>query len=705
MRGKKQKRGRNPERKPGRKHDRHPPEKKRAPLARLPARPPVKSKSQQIEGRISLHRDGYGFVSRPSGGPDIFIPPPYIGGAMQGDTVTVRITSARGDRIEGAVVNVVRRVQTSIVGTFHEHPRGNYVQAIDERVRERIFIAPGDEIPSAPLSRDRVGPRVEVDYNSPDGLIVDVELTSFPGAGVTPRGKVIEVLGRRDDFGVDVEIIIRKHHLRHHFPPEVVAQATAVPATIPAGEVARRRDFRSLPIVTIDGESARDFDDAVLVNRLPNGNFELQVHIADVSYYVRPGSPIDREAELRGTSVYFPDRAIPMLPIELSSGLCSLRPNEDRLVMSCLMEIDPQGEIVGHELMPGVIRSSARLTYTQVNAEIEKYPLMVALQAALYDKRQRRGSIDFDLPEPEISFDEHGLMRSIVKSERNIAHRLIEEFMLAAAETVARHLEAAGVPSVYRIHEQPDLKKVAEFEQVAATFGYSLGTGPLPIQRMRVRGKVVEVPNPAKFKISPRNYQRLAAKIAGTPSERMLSFLMLRSLKQARYSAHNVGHFALATRSYTHFTSPIRRYPDLMVHRILKAVLEKRPPNPELASEEAIEPVARQSSESERAADDAERELMDWKKVRFMEIRLGEEFEALVIHVNRQGFFIELDDLFIEGFVPAATLADDDYRYLDATKEWVAQRSKRRYKLGGRLRVLVERIDPVRQQIHFSPLP
>ncbi|MGH9519284.1 MAG: ribonuclease R, partial [Terriglobales bacterium] len=563
-----------------------------------------------------------------------------------------------------------------------------------------------------------LGTATAVADGSLDGLAVEIELTRFAGDGVDAQGRVTEVLGRRDDFGVDVEIVIRKHHLAHRFPPEALTQAAAYVPTIPDKELACRRDFRTLPIVTIDGETARYFDDAVLVRRRDNGSFELQVHIADVAHYVAPGTPIDREARARGTSVYFPDRAIPMLPKELSTDLCSLRPGVDRLVMSCLMVISPEGEVVGHELVAGVIHSAARMTYTAVNAVLEGdnaarrefaalvpgFELMAELQRVLYARRQRRGSIDFDLPEPEIEFDEQGMMRSIVKSERNLAHRLIEEFMLAAAETVARHLSAAGLASVYRIHEQPDLKKVAEFEELAATFGYSLGVGALPIQRMRVRGKIVEVPQTGKFKISPRNYQKLAGQVAGKPEERMLSFLMLRSLKQARYASQNQGHFALATDCYTHFTSPIRRYPDLMVHRILKAHLAGERPIAELATEEVLEPVCRQASELERGADDAERDLMDWKKVRFMETRLGDVFAALIIHVTRQGFYLELEDMFIEGFVPADSLDDDLYRYREASHEWYGDRSKRRYRLGDRLQVQLDRIDPVRQQIHFAPV-
>src|SRR6266566_9062938 len=377
--------------------------------------------------------------------------------------------------------------------------------------------------------------------------------------------------------------MIRKHHLPHRFPPEVLEEAQEAEALIPARELQKRRDFRALPIVTIDGETARDFDDAVTVRRLKNGNFELQVHIADVAQYVIPDSAIDQEARLRGTSVYFPDRAVPMLPLELSTDICSLRPKVDRLVLSCVMEIDHRGEVVGYEVSAGVIRSAERMTYTAVNAVLEgdqatreRYAPLVALFEQMRElalilnrKRERRGSIDFDLPEPVIEFDENGLMKSISRSERNIAHRLIEEFMLSANECIAQYLENKRIASLYRIHEKPDAKRVYEFEVIAATFGYSLGVGALPIQRVQPktdrrathgsgrRPREIEIPQ--EVKVTPRMYQKLTEKIAGTPEERILSYLMLRSLKQARYSEENVGHFALAAKTYTHFTSPIRR--------------------------------------------------------------------------------------------------------------------------------------------------
>jgi ribonuclease R len=785
-----------------------------------------------IVGRLSMHRDGYGFVlpdpkslgdrfKRLAG--DIFIPPPFIGNAMHGDQVLVEVGTIRPDgRAEGRIIRPVNRAHATVVGTFHTSSRYNYVTPIEEKIRQEIVIPPGMEMPPstrsagvppavARASRPRrneqdpipqaslpvaAGPgnpgkkslhRVlgseaahAINWDNLDGVVVDVEITDWPSPTQNPRGKVVEILGYEDDFGVDVEIMIRKHHLPHRFPSEVLEEAQSVENVIPAPELRKRRDYRALPIVTIDGETARDFDDAVAVRRLDNDNYELQVHIADVAQYVIDDGAIDQEARLRGTSVYFPDRAVPMLPLELSTDICSLRPHLDRLVLSCVMEIDHRGEVVGCEVNEGVIRSAERMTYTAVNAILEgdenqrkHYAPLVPLFEQMRDlalilnrKRVRRGSIDFDLPEPVIEFDQHGLMKSITRSERNIANRLIEEFMLAANESVAQYLENRRIASLYRIHEKPDAKRVYDFEMIAATFGYSLEVGALPIQRVQLktdrraaRGtgrKVRELEIPKEVHITPRMYQKLTEKIAGKPEEQILSYLMLRSLKQARYSEVNEGHFALAAPTYTHFTSPIRRYPDLIVHRILKEVLQTSPekwdgevpvgvaigsagvsPAAERASrplparpdagatpwskrrdhesqQKSVEPtsgpipldelhdIAQESSQSERRADEAERELMEWKKVKFMQDRVGEQFDGLIISVTKFGLFVELNDLFVEGLVPLATLTDDHYTYHETTREIIGQRTRKTFHLGQRVQVIVDRIDPVEKKIQFA---
>jgi len=741
-------------------------------------------------GRLSMHRDGFGFVipdaasippnlkSRLAG--DIFIPPPFIGSSMHGDRVMTEVTAIRPDgRAEGRIVRSVARANPTVVGVFHYGNRRNYVTPFDQKISREITIPLGMETPEQPAATPDgterrkqehrvIGDEVahHTDWKDLEGVVVDVEITDWPSATQDPRGRVVEILGNEDDFGVDVEIIIRKYHLPHRFPPEVIEQARNIPETISAADLRARRDYRDLPIVTIDGETARDFDDAVLVRELANGNYELQVHIADVSQYVTSESSLDQEARLRGTSVYFPDRAVPMLPLELSTDICSLRPHVDRLVLSCTMEIDHRGDIVGYEINEGVIRSAERMTYTAVNAVLEgdremreRYAPLVEgfermrdLAMILNQKRKRRGSIDFDLPEPVIEFDELGMMKSITRSERNNAHRLIEEFMLSANESVAHYLENKRIASLYRIHEKPDAKRVYDFEVIAATFGYSLGVGPLPIHRVQMKAdrrsnygtgkRTREIEIPKEVHITPRMYQKLTEKIADKPEERILSFLMLRSLKQARYSEENLGHFALAASTYTHFTSPIRRYPDLIVHRILKDVLHEsaekmdglvpvgmssggsevrsRPPSPwskrrdPNAHHEAVSPtdgpipleelhsIAEESSQSERRADEAERALMEWKKVKFMEDRVGEEFDGLIISVTKFGFFVELTDLFIEGLVPLASLAGDQFTFRENTREIIGQRSRKAYHLGDRIRVLVDRIDPVERKIQFA---
>ncbi len=799
-----------------------------------------------VIGRLTMHRDGFGFVipeissaspalkSRLSG--DIFVPPHAVGSAMHGDRVLVEVVDVRNDgRAEGRILRPVDRAHPTVVGVFHYGSRHNYVTPMDQKISLDIVIPHGMEYPGEPslvpapgsgrannghsssaktegeevigrnketakaksestkgfsrttndqrpttvLSKHRVlgkeaAPRS--DWSDLENVVVDVEITDWPSATQNARGRVVEIVGYQDDFGVDVEIIIRKYHIPHRFPAGPLSEAEEAEPVISSAEMSRRRDFRDLPIVTIDGETARDFDDAVLVRRLQSGNFELQVHIADVAHYVRPESALDQEARLRGTSVYFPDRAVPMLPLELSTDICSLRPQVDRLVMSCVMEIDRRGEIVGVEFSPGMIRSAERMTYTAVNEVlegdeaqrkryanlIESFELMHELAMILKRKRERRGSIDFDLPEPVIEFDDLGLMRSISRSERNNAHRLIEEFMLSANECVAGYLEAKGIPSLYRIHEKPDAKRVYDFETIAATFGYSLGVGALPIQRMQFktdrrshygtgkRPREIEIAKDVH--ITPRMYQKLTEKIAGKPEERILSFLMLRSLKQARYSEDNAGHFALAATTYTHFTSPIRRYPDLIVHRILKQVLvdsaEKwegevpvgvsstseesqgerlrrtGPASPSPWSKrrdhaahresiklqdgpiplEELHSIAEESSQSERRADDAERELMEWKKVKFMQDRVGEDFDGLIISVTKYGLFVELTDLFIEGLVPLNTLSDDRYTYHENTREIIGQRNRKIFRLGQKVRVLVDRIDPVEKKIQFALL-
>jgi len=732
-----------------------------------------------VSGRIVAHRDGYAFLVPDSPMPrvegDLFIGRDGLGDAMHGDRVLARIERRRADgRAEGRVVQIVEREHPTIVGLFRYGPHGNVVLPYDVRILHEVIIPPGAEL--TPELRQKAGEagsgggtaaNSRTRYPELDGAVVNVELTRFPKGGLAPAGRVIEILGRPGEIGVDVEIIIRKHHLPNIFPDEVQQEARATQAQVAEQDLAGRRDLRHLPIVTIDGETARDFDDAVHVAALPNGHYELQVHIADVAHYVARSSGLDREARLRGTSVYFPNRAVPMLPEELSNGICSLNPKVDRLVMSVVMELDAAAKLVRAEFFQGVIRSAERMTYTNVNKVIEGDAEMTARYAPLVSEFQRmkelalllnkrrsaRGSIDFDLPEPVIEFDPDGRMLSIVRSERNIAHRLIEEFMLAANEAVAEYLEKRGVASLHRVHEKPDPKKVLEFEELAHAFGYSLGVEDLAERRVTVRhgrgrpqaregrgggrGRMrpmsVTMPAAEEVDIRPQHYQRLTEKIAGKPEERILSYLMLRSLKQARYAVDVLGHFALATKEYTHFTSPIRRYPDLIVHRALKWALE----NPDVAplrthvenartgKEETVavlgpyrrvelQDIAAESSEAERRADAAERELMEWKTAQFMESHLGEEYSALIISVQKFGFFVELVEIFVEGLVSIDRLEEftgQRCAYHDRDHSIVCEpyRGSRRgggarriFRLGDRVRVRAERIDPFRHRVEFS---
>ena len=666
-----------------------------------------KQPSGFLIGTLRGTRSGHAFVvpedprEREKG--DLFVSARAMGPALHGDIVIARVTGARQRGREGRVEAVLQHANKTIIGTFVKLKSESFISPIDEKFLYEVSIAPSETL------------------GAKDGEIVNVEITRPPIAGRPPWGRVIEVLGKPEQRGIDIEIIIRKHHLPHVFPEAALDEAQAISEAITGEQLAGREDLRDRLTITVDGETARDFDDAVSLEDLPNGRLLLGVHIADVSYYVREGTALDEEALQRGTSVYFPERAIPMLPERLSNDICSLKPNVDRLTMSALIELDRKGRVVNYRLTPSMIHSRERMTYTAVNeiitnpegeaartyAHVKEMLLkMHELTLLLITRREERGAIDFDLPEAELWFNDEGQIGGIARSERNIAHRLIEEFMLMANETVAKHLESLNVPSLYRIHEEPNPEKIEEFAEIAASFGHSFSMhGPIP----------------------QRGFQQLSREISGQPEERMLSYLMLRSMQRARYTPQNAGHFGLAMKTYTHFTSPIRRYPDLVVHRILREIIErgregdggheidlgarhavKRLSWPvfdeqrETELRAGLEAIGDQSSERERAAADAERELMDWRKADFMADRVGDEFDGIITGVKEYGLYVELDEFFVEGLVHISTLVDDVYDYQERKHRLVGQRTRREFRLGQQVRVAVNRVDRVRHLIDFS---
>jgi ribonuclease R len=660
----------------------------------------IPARENLVLGTLSCHRDGYGFLipeDRAKYREDIFIPARNMEDALHEDRVLVKVIRKRypakriirgrrahweeeRERIEGAVVRVVERKHQTVVGRYFAHPRFPYVAPLDTHFSHSIRI---------PFQSAK---------GAKDGQIVSVTITLPPGQNQIPQGKIIEVLGFPEDPGIEYKIVEHKFGLPVVFSPAAIQEAEAIPDCVSVEECTRREDFRQELIVTIDGETAQDFDDAVSLRKLPSGGFLLGVHIADVSHYVREDTALDTDAYTRATSVYFPDRAIPMLPEKLSSGICSLNPGVDRLVLSALIDIDSKGKILGRRFVRGIIRSCARMTYTAVakillNQELSEkhryenlvplFETMEELCLILAKKRYRRGAVDFDLPEAEMEFDKEGKVTSVIPAERNIAHRIIEEFMLLANECVAEALISSGGPALFRVHEKPDAAKVEEFAEFAQTLGYKL--------------------EKRDNQYSSKDFQRFVLQLEGKAEQRYLVYLMLRSFMQAHYSERNLGHFGLATAAYTHFTSPIRRYPDLVVHRLLKECLAQTPSAEWRARESKRMPdIAAHTSFRERIAAEAEREIEKLKKAQFMSTRLGEEFDAIVISATRQGFFIELLAPYVEGFVPLGALIDDDYQYREATRSFVGKRRHNRYQLGSKIRVRLDSADLETARLTFS---
>ena len=643
-------------------------------------------------GRIRVHPDGYGTVLHGGDEPDIYIDRRSMKGAMNGDLVVVRVDKRRPsyrkihnrDYIAGEVTEVLRRAHRTVVGRFHQNGEDPFVVPYDVRIDTDILIEPDETL------------------EAKDGQMVNVEIDRYPDrSSHFAQGRIVEVLGFIGEPGVDIEVVIRKFHIPHHFPPEILRFAESVPTEVHPEELAKRVDLRERNIVTIDGETAKDFDDAVEVRMLENGNYLLGVHIADVSYYVTEGSALDEEAYERGTSVYFPGKAVPMLPENLSNGICSLNPRVERLTFSVDMEIDPRGRFLERKVYKSVIRTKERMTYTDVNAILtartpeleERYGYLLpelermhALFEILRKRREGRGSIDFDLPEANVVLGEMGEIADILPSSRNVAHRLIEEFMLAANEAVAQELVFAGQPGIFRVHQQPDPQKLEDLREILKEF------------KLALRGDVEEM--------KPAELQRILTSVAGTPEERFLTNFVLRSMKRAFYSESDTGHFALALQHYCHFTSPIRRYPDLIVHRMLTQLLESGPMygDRRVQVDAKMPGVALQSSERERRAEEAEREVLEWKKVIYMRDKVGVAFNGIVTGVAPFGLFVDLEEVFVTGMVPVATIGGDFWIFKERAHRLIGQASARELRLGDRVKIEVKSIDEDRHQIEFRLL-
>lgn len=647
----------------------------------------VPERMDLVRGRLQAHAKGFAFlIPDDREHPDVYIHANDLKSAMNGDIVLVRVNSksVAGGKLEGEVVRIVTRAVTQVVGVFEHHETYGFVIPDDKRINRDIFV---------PL--EGFGGAVT-------GEKVVARIVSYPEGRSAAQGEIVEILGHKDDPGVDILSIIRKHQLPEGFPEDVMAEAQAAPDTIAEEEIARqgRRDLRDKVIVTIDGEDAKDLDDAVNVERLPNGNIRLGVHIADVGYYVREGSKLDQEAYNRGCSVYLVDRVIPMLPHRLSNGICSLNPKVDRFTLSCEMEFDDQMKVVKHDIFTSVIRTTERMTYTNVrkilqeedpevtarySGLVETFRLMKELALALRAKRMRRGAVDFDFEESKVIVDENGKPIDIVKRERSIAEQIIEEFMLAANETVAEHFHWLKVPFIYRIHEDPDQEKLMNFMAFVANFGYAVKGG---------KGN----------KVHPRALQTLLEDIQGTKEQTVISTMMLRSMRQAKYDAESTGHFGLAAEFYTHFTSPIRRYPDLVIHRVIREVIESGGTLPEARVEylaSRMQEIAQQSSERERVAVEAERDTEQLKKAEFMLDKVGEEFPGIISSVTSFGMFIELENT-VEGLIRLSGMTDDYYHFHEQHMALIGERTSRIFRIGDEVKIRVARVNMDDHTIDFE---
>jgi ribonuclease R len=631
-----------------------------------------------VTGSLSVHPDGFGFVTpeQAAAGHDIFIPPRALKGAIHGDRVVVRIEQTKGRRQEGSVIRILERRTKRLVGTFRKGENIAIVVPEDERLTFEVAI------PKRATLKAR------------NGEVVVAEIVNYLPEGRSPEGRVIEVLGDPNDLNVQTRIVINKYELPHKFLDETLSEAMSLPMAVRQEDIDGRKDLRDIPLVTIDGENARDFDDAVCVKKTKTG-YILIVAIADVGHYVKDGSSIDTSAQERGTSVYFPNAVVPMLPEALSNHLCSLVPNEDRLALAVELNLDRQGNLRRTSFSKAVIRSHRRFTYTEVSRLLEckskdipemdrgfakMLKWMEELSLLINAKRVERGSIDFDLPEPEIILGLQGDLEDIVRRERNIAHKIIEEFMLAANEAVAAYLAKNNIPTLYRVHPEPERLRLSDFVSFASGLGLD-----------------VTLPD----EMTPRWCQEVLIKAAGSPMEYVINTVLLRTMQQAVYSPVNIGHFGLASTHYLHFTSPIRRYPDLIVHRILSANIGRRKKT-QLYSEEALAGLGQRCSQKERAAMEAEREMIDRLKVRFMADKVGEVYEGVISGVASFGFFVELKDAFIEGAVRLVDLTDDYYIFDQTKYRLVGQRQKKVFQIGDIIKVRVKGVNIERRHINFD---
>ena len=636
------------------------------------------SKMNLIVGRVKTHPDGYGFViPEAEGEEDIFISPRNLKEAMNGDRVVARVESIRRKGKEGSVIRILERKTRKAVGKFMRAKNYSYIIPEDERILQEVFIPEGETKRARP------------------NQIVVAEITQYPTERARPEGRITHILGYPDDPEIEPQIIIHKYDLPHRFTSAALEEAQNLPPLPSIHEYRDRVDLRKIPTFTIDGENARDFDDAVSIERERDGGLKLYVSISDVSHYAREETGLDNEAYSRGTSVYFPDRAIPMFPPELSNEICCLHPRVDRLTLTAELRYDGNGERRAVQFYPSVIRSDERLTYTLVRkmlvdeeAELRRkfkhllpsLELMADLCQELRRRRIGRGAIDFDLPEPEVILNLQGETEDVIRAERNLAHQIIEEFMIAANEAVAHFMEEKGFPFIYRIHEPPKKEAIDEFRRFISHLGY----------KMRKESDH-----------SPKEFQRVLSDIKGRPEERVVNEILLRSMKWAKYSAKNLGHFGLASDGYTHFTSPIRRYPDLIVHRLLKRVLSKKEVK---IPEEVLANKADHLSNRERVAMEAEREILGRYRVRFMKDKIGEEFEGIISGVAAFGFFVELRDIFVEGLVRVTSLHDDYYQYHEKRYCLVGERTHKTFRIGDEVKVRVDRVDVERRHIDFSPV-